>query len=325
MEFLALTLGGQPSLPTPLPLNNGGRMEHVAEGVLCLAPANEFAPRVLLSAGVHGNETAPVELLDFLVRDILADKVVLGCHLMIQLANPAALRIGERYLDYDMNRLFDGAHRRHGGAREAARAAQLEALSAGFFAQAPAGVARLHLDLHTAIRGSVFERFAICPWLHGAQPDRGQLGWLSGAGIGAVLLHSAPSPTYSYCTSRTSGAVAFTLELGKARPFGHNDLTRFTGIDRAIRRLVAGEAATDPDVPPPRLFRARYDIIKHSEAFVLHLEDSVENFTPLPDGMLIAEDGEHRYVASGGEERILFPNPSVSPGLRAGIVVGPAD
>jgi succinylglutamate desuccinylase len=48
----------------------------------------------------------------------------------------------------------------------------------------------------------------------------------------------------------------------------------------------------------------------------------VENFTALPDGFVIAEDGAQRYVPAG--ERILFPNPGVKPGLRAGIVVEPA-
>ena len=57
---------------------------------------------------------------------------------------------------------------------------------------------------------------------------------------------------------------------------------------------------------------------------MLHLADDVENFTALPDGMLIAEDGATRHIARGGKERILFPNPRVSIGLRAGIVIAPA-
>jgi succinylglutamate desuccinylase len=49
----------------------------------------------------------------------------------------------------------------------------------------------------------------------------------------------------------------------------------------------------------------------------------VENFTALPDGFVIAEDGA-ALCGPGGAERILFPNPGVKPGLRAGIVVEPA-
>lgn len=324
MDFLAETLRGQRHLPGPLPLPDGSRVEYVAEGVVRITPGSPDAktPWRLISAGVHGNETAPVELLDFIIRDVLAGRLVVRSHVMLQLANPAALRSGVRYLDYDMNRLFGGAHRRHADTQEALRAAELETLAAEFFA--PANTDRLHLDLHTAIRGSVFERFAISPWQDGNRPAAEQLSWLAGAGIEAVLLHSAPSPTYSYYTRQQCGATAFTLELGKARPFGHNDLTRFQGIDKALRRLLEGETPGG-DAPPPPLFKARYDIIKHSDAFRLHLAESVDNFTPLADGQLIAEDGEHRYVASGGNERILFPNPNVQAGLRAGIVIHPAD
>jgi succinylglutamate desuccinylase len=60
-----------------------------------------------------------------------------------------------------------------------------------------------------------------------------QLAWLRHCGIEAVLLHSKPANTFSYYTSHYHQAHAFTLELGKARPFGQNDLSRFAGIDQA--------------------------------------------------------------------------------------------
>jgi succinylglutamate desuccinylase len=63
--------------------------------------------------------------------------------------------------------------------------------------------------------------------------DVAQLAWLRHCGIEAVLLHSKPANTFSYYTSHYHQAHAFTLELGKARPFGQNDLSRFAGIDQA--------------------------------------------------------------------------------------------
>jgi succinylglutamate desuccinylase len=138
------------------------------------------------------------------------------------------------------------------------------------------------------------------------------------------LLHSKPASTFSYFTSQTFGADSLTLELGRARPFGQNRLEDFSGIDQALRRLVSGaEQLAEWDAPRMRLFTAKYDLVKHSDAFVLHLDDEVKNFTLLADGFVIAEDGAKRYVAQGGDERILFPNPKVKNGLRAGIVVAP--
>jgi len=278
---------------------------------------------ILLSCGVHGNETAPIEVIDGILTDLASGKLSLAHHLLVLFGNPAAMRTGARYVDYDLNRLFNGAHRQHADCQEAERAAWLEQQAARFFAQAGQQQLRLHYDLHTAIRGSVYEKFAIYPFLHQRQHNRQQLGWLRHCGIEAVLLHSKPAHTFSYYTSQQLQADAFTLELGKARPFGHNDLSRFSGIDQALRQLLSNttpplEPYCDDDYP---LFQAKYDLIKHSEDFLLHLADDVKNFTALPDGFVIAEDGQQRYIAIGGNERILFPNPAVKPGLRAGIVV----
>ncbi|WP_199101743.1 succinylglutamate desuccinylase [Aquitalea sp. ASV11] len=299
-----------------------------AANVVELFPAGQHSKPafILLSCGIHGNETAPIEVIDAMLADIASGTLPLHHRLLVAFGNPKAMQQGERYLDYDLNRLFNGAHQQQPDAQEAACAALLEQEAGRFFAQAPAHALRLHYDLHTAIRGSVYEKFAIYPFLHQRAHDPAQLAWLKHCGIEAVLLHSKPANTFSYYTSHAHQAHAFTLELGKARPFGHNDLSRFAGIDQALRQLVSDTTPPMADYQPGDypLFRAKYDLIKHSEAFRLHLDEQVENFTALPDGFLIAEDGAERYVADGGAERILFPNPGVKPGLRAGIVVEPA-
>lgn len=324
-DFLSLSLQGlQPQQATWQ--QHGIDAHWYGHGLLQLSPSQPDAslPHLLLSAGIHGNETAPIEVLTGIVNDLLAGSLPLQAHLLIVLGNLPAMRQGKRFIDYDMNRLFNGQHCSQPAAAEATRAAELEQLAVAFFHQATA--AKRHYDLHTAIRGSVFERFAIYPYLHERPHNREQLMWLAQADIGTVLLHSKPAATFSYFTSQHCQADAFTLELGKARPFGQNDLSRFSGIDQALRQLVSGQQPATPayDASKVQLFRASYDLIKHSGDFVLHLADDVENFTALPDGMLIAEDGAIRHLAKGGHERILFPNPRVSIGLRAGIVIAPS-
>lgn len=326
-DFLTATLQNQPPAAREWPLENGVTARWHERGILELVPPqlDDSTDRILISCGVHGNETAPIEVANGILLDIQQGHLPLAAHVLLMLGNPEAMQAGERYLDYDMNRLFNGQHVKHAATREAKRAAVLEKAAAEFFERAPASSQRLHYDLHTAIRGSVFERFAIYPYLHERDYNREQLCWLESADITTVLLHSQPAATFTYYTSRHYHTDAFTLELGKARPFGQNDLSRFSGIDQALRRLLSGQRDPLPAFANERfqLFRAKYDLVKHSDQFRLHLHDQVENFTLLEDGFVIAEDQDVRYQARGGNERILFPNPKVGNGLRAGIVIEP--
>jgi succinylglutamate desuccinylase len=285
--------------------------------------ARSVATSVLLSAGVHGDETAPIELLSQLVADLARGALPLACRLLVALGNLEAMRAGLRYVDDDLNRLFRGRHAELPASREAPRAAALEAAAERFFEQgggvAQESLPRWHLDMHTAIRASVFEQFALLPRT-GDAPSRAMFDWLGRARIAAVLLHTAKGNTYTQYTAEACGATACTLELGKVRPFGENDLAQFAAVDEAVRALISG-ATIDGQFPMPRVFTVVDQITKQSDAFELRLAADVPNFTPFPKGTLVAVDGDYRYAVSREEERIVFPNPTVKPGLRAGLMV----
>jgi len=329
-DFLAFTLAGDPPAVTDGACADGAvRWQWRGDGLLALEPAaGEIGAAarasVLVSAGVHGDETAPIELLSMLVRDLAAGTLPLACRLLVVLGNVPAMRAGERYLDDDLNRLFSGRHAQVPASREAPRAAQLEAAATAFFAAAPKGGARWHIDMHTAIRASVFEQFALLPHT-GTPPTRTMVEWLGDARIAAVLLHTAKGSTYSHFTAEHCGALACTLELGKVRPFGQNDLSRFAPADRAVRKLVSGAPgdldAGDGHPPLPRVFTVIDQITKQSDAFELFVAADVANFTAFARGTVLAQDGDYRYTVQHDEERIVFPNPTVKPGLRAGLLV----
>jgi len=329
-DFLAFTLAGDPPAVTDGACADGAvRWQWHGDGLLALEPAAGEAgaaacASVLVSAGVHGDETAPIELLSMLVRDLAAGTLPLACRLLVVLGNVPAMRAGERYLDDDLNRLFSGRHAQVPASREAARAVQLEAAASAFFAAAPQGGARWHIDMHTAIRASVFEQFALLPHT-GTPPTRTMVEWLGDARIAAVLLHTAKGNTYSHFTAEHCGALACTLELGKVRPFGQNDLSRFAPADRAVRKLVSGapgdRAAGGGHPPLPRVFTVIDQITKQSDALELFVAADVANFTAFARGTVLAQDGDYRYTVQHDEERIVFPNPTVKPGLRAGLLV----
>ena len=330
-DFLGFTLsGGDPvSREEAGVCGAGGQVRYawLDDGVLEFAPvangaASQPAMRssVVVSAGVHGDETAPIELLSQLVADVAAGALPLACRLLVVLGNIEAMRAGVRYHDDDLNRLFAGKHTALADSREARRAASLEATTSRFLASAThvAG-GRWHIDMHTAIRASAFEQFALLPYT-GTPLARAMFDWLADARIEAVMLHTAQGSTYSHFTAASCGALACTLELGKVMPFGQNDLSRFAAADRAVRRLVAG-VAPEAAAPMPRVFTVVDQITKRSDAFELLVPADLPNFTPFAKGTVLARDAAYSYTVQRDEERLVFPNPTVKPGLRAGLLV----
>ena len=231
------------------------------------------------------------------------------------------MRRGERYLELDVNRLFNGRHEQHIGL-EAVRAAELEQLARNFFSLPERS--RLHYDLHTAIRGSKIEQFALYPWKDGRQHSRRELERLRAAGMEAVLLQNKNSITFTAFTYEQLGAEAFTLELGKARPFGQNQGVDVSRLELRLTQLIEGNEPATDNLDGLQLFAVSREVIKHSDAFLMHLPADVENFSPLAKGYLLAEDmAKTRWVIEEEGARIIFPNPKVKNGLRAGILIVP--
>lgn len=304
---------------------DGVRLRWIQEGVLEVTPADGWDDGLdlIVSAGIHGNETAPVELLDRLVKAIARGQLNPQARLLFILGNPMALRQGVRFIKYDINRLFCGRHSLIEGP-EAIRASELERLAKVFFAEPSRE--RLHYDLHTAIRGSKIEQFALYPWCEGREHSRAEIDRLAKAGMQAVLLQSKAGITFSSYTYSQLGAEAFTLELGKARPFGQNIEIDISSLERMLECLVQGrEREFRSAAKDIQLFRVAREILKETDHFKMHLDENIDNFTKLEQGSLIAVDsGGLMWSVEEEDARIIFPNPRVAKGLRAGIIVVPA-
>ncbi|MEQ7919590.1 succinylglutamate desuccinylase [Xanthomonas sp. WHRI 1810A] len=323
-KLLELTLAGDEPAEKIQLTGDGVRLHWLTEGALEVTPAEgrDNGSDLLFSAGIHGNETAPIELLDELIQCIARGDLKPRARILFLFGNPEAMRRGERYIEQDVNRLFNGRHSHSRGA-EALRAAELEQLASTFFSVADRS--RLHYDLHTAIRGSKIEQFALYPWKEGRQHSRRELVRLHGAGMEAVLLQNKPSIVFSAYTYDALGAESFTLELGKARPFGQNQQVNLTPLKALLSHLIQGtEPLVGDQIDGLKLFSVAREIIKRSDAFTLNLPNDVENFTPMEKGFVLAEDASSsRWIVEEEGARIIFPNPNVKNGLRAGIVIVP--
>jgi succinylglutamate desuccinylase len=301
----------------------GGHFHRRGPGLLELVP-DHCAPDAracVLSVGIHGNETAPMELLDGLLSRLAAGELRVGAPVLVILGNPQAVRRQTRFIGTNLNRLFRRDLSEAG--MEPDRARELMAAVDAFFAR-HAGLARLHYDLHTAIRDSRYPRFVVSPFTEGTAVDAVQWRWLAAADIQAVLHQHRHSWTFSHYSKHLHGAQAFTLELGRALPFGHNDLAPLTPMGTLLAALLEGRA---PDEAPPErmaFFRVEHELMRASEAFRLAFPDDTPNFTQFAPGTLLAEDGRNGETRVGEAPlAVVFPNARVEIGARAALLVRP--
>ena len=143
----------------------------------------------------------------------------------------------------------------------------------------------------------------------------------SRANIATILLQQERANTFSSFTSVKQDAQSFTLELGKVMPFGANDLSRFSGIDLLLRELISGEELPSPSAEGIEQFVVHRTLEKSSESWKLHLPDNAPNFSSYAPGSLIAGDESAQYRVGEEPEYIVFPNPRVKVGERAGLML----
>jgi len=184
MSFLKASLENPiKAEPHELVLANGTKLNFLDTGILRIEPVNAASHRVLISCGIHGNETAPIEMLEQLFTEIHSGQLSVKNELLLIIGNPPAANNASRFIQENLNRLFSGKHE-SSNTQEAERAALIEGYVDTFFSEGDEP--RLHYDLHTAIRGSELEKFAVYPFLHERTWSKSQIGFLEHCGLDAV-------------------------------------------------------------------------------------------------------------------------------------------
>ncbi len=304
-------------------------------GIIVFEPIDrETKIDIVLSSGVHGNETAPIEICAELVKKLILGELFLAERVLFLFGNPESMNIAERFVEENMNRLFSGGHsldQGHGPGlinKERHRALLLEETVKNFYQQSSnAGTERYrcHYDLHTAIRGAKYDKFAVYPHTHGEPRKQEQLQFLNACGVNTILVSNSPTTTFSYYSANQFGADAFTVELGKVKPFGENDMSQFIQVKETLTKFISGQSlALKPyNEDDFNIFVISQIINRTQEDFSLSFDDDVENFTDFSAGEVLAIDGNKEIKVQKDGEAIIFPNAHVAIGQRALLTVVP--
>lgn len=293
-----------------------------AAGILELEPdhVQPQARACVLSVGIHGNETAPIELLGELLARLESGLLRLGAPVLVILGNIPAVHAQTRFIATNLNRLFRRDLDESGDEPQRAKAL-MEAVD-GFYARHP--LPRLHYDMHTAIRDSRYPRFAVEPFAD-VHIEGEQWRWLAAAGIQAVLHQHRHSWTFSHYSKHYHQAQAFTLELGKVAPFGENDLDALRPMGALLEALIEGRDPPGAEASRMAFFRVEHELMREADDFALCFADDTPNFTEFAPGTRLARDSEAGDCVVGDHPlAVVFPNARVELGARAALLVSPA-
>ena len=307
-------------------------------GIIIFEPLIHTSSKdIVLSSAVHGNETAPIEICSELIKQLILGELHLENRTLFLFGNPPSINIGKRFVEENLNRLFSGGHSLDQGQgeglinKERHRALLLENTVKDFYENKENGATdnseRFHYDLHTAIRGSKNDKFAVYPFRHKKPWVKEQLQFMLACGVNTILFSNAPTTTFSYFSSNNFDAHAFTVELGKVKPFGENDIENFAGVQASLQSLISGQPLVFAEYNKDNFsfFEIDQVIDRHHQEFALHFSDELENFTDFPIGTIIATDGSKKIKTRKQGEAIIFPNANVAIGQRALLTVVPVD
>ena len=322
-QFLAATCDlSRPFEAGEWSLDSGVRFALTHRGALQITPPqlDPTAKDLVLSSGVHGNETAPIELIQDLACGILLGEITPAHRLLLIIAHPEAINQHTRFIDENMNRLF----REYNPERnvDCVAANRVQDAVNGFYESSPtAHPERWHLDLHCAIRSSLHYTFAVSPHSHLPSRSGRLFSFLERAQIEAVLIAKTPSYTFSWFSGERHGAQAVTVELGKVSRFGENDLSLLAQFNQTMLALV-----TEPELPTAwnhevAIYRVHRTLVKKTAELSFNFPDNLANFTFFSEGTHLGGEPGQDFFADEGGEAAVFANSKVAIGQRAALMV----
>ena len=119
-----------------LTLPCGGNLQSNTLGILEFSPSviKESSKAYIYSCGIHGNETAPIEIVNDLIKDLVSGKLTLGHPLLIIFGHIQAMKKNTRFLQDNLNRMFSDHYKKYlNNNVETVRAEEIQKEITGFF------------------------------------------------------------------------------------------------------------------------------------------------------------------------------------------------
>lgn len=273
----------------------------------------------IISCGIHGNETAPIEFTNDILNKLVAGKLELTSPTLFIFGNPKAMNIGKRFSDYNLNRCFNAAYESIDDCYEKARAKLIEE-SCYEFVKKYQDRTLFHFDLHCALKKSMIERFALVPKNQERLRDDEFNQLLARMGVEASLFSHKESTVFSSFSFTQFNAYSATVELGKVYPFGQNPEGKFQAAQETIENLLSGKKLKG--VSAPKAFTIFESINKEFEDFSFTFEEEQSaNFTPFKKDEHIFTQNGQAYLCPEENLRMIFPNSKVILGQRALLLI----
>lgn len=310
-----------------LTLESGLVLRLYHRGMLSITPAKHSSTNrsaTVLSAGIYGDETGPIELMDALITRILKGQVQISHPCLFIFANPDAALKKVRFIEHNLNQMFEMTRMPARGV-ESAIAAKMKDVVALFFERSDPHY-RWHLDLHHSQRPSQYPIFAIRPFTRhqSAEVDLALMGFSQVADIQAFLVCQHPDFTFSWYTSEYFQAKSLAIELGQGQTLGQNHLALFAGFVKGMEDLLTRDL-TQVFIAKPHARMAVYQVIqeirKHSSDLSFIAKQALINFEPLYLNQEYAIQGGVPMICESGRHALVFANQQVEIGQRAALLV----
>lgn len=275
---------------------------------------NQESPGLILSCGIHGDETGPIKAIDALKATLDRHQTPPPFHVLLIYGNPRAINLKQRFDQENLNRLFGLKQKpKH---PEGQRANALEKACLQFSNQCSS--VALHLDLHSTIKPSRIPRFALHPVTSYAYQADWSL-FFHQAGIQACVRQTIASSTFSQFTRDNLHCDSFTVECGTSDS-GHGQCDDHELLNALSQLVFNGPGIQSSEHYPPMGEYTVVHSITQSGDLEFIIDELEPNFTPHPPGTPIYRKSDSIYLTER-ETFTLFLNSGVGNGQRAGLLL----